>query len=107
MARSNIPLNDPSSKECGCALICTWVVRFGVPLDMTSDRGSQFTSALWTSVPKRLGIQLHRNNSYHPQSNGFVERFHHTRKMSIKAQLVDSNWTDVLLCKHTWDNTII
>ena len=29
------------------ALIHVWIARFGVPLDMTSDRGSQFTSALY------------------------------------------------------------
>ena len=59
-------------------------------LVLTSDRGSQFTSALWTSVSQSLGIQLHRTTSYHPQSNGLVERFHRTLKTSIK------NCTDVL-----------
>ena len=59
---------------------------------MTSDRGSQFTTALWTYVPQSLSIQLHRTTSYHSQSNRLVKRF----KMYIKAQLVDSNWTEVL-----------
>ena len=91
-----IPLKDTSTTECARALISTWISRFGVPLDMTSDRGPQFTSGLWTSVSQSLGIQLHRTTAYHPQSNGLVERFHRTLKSSIKASLVDSNWIDVL-----------
>ena len=79
-----IPLKDT---ECA---------RFGVPLDMTADRGSQFTSGIWTSVSQSLGIQVHRTTAYHPQSNDLVERIHRTLKSSIKALLVDSNWIDVL-----------
>ena len=63
---------------------------------MTSDRGPQFTSGIWTSVSQGLGIQLHRPTADHPQSNGLVEKFHRTLKSSIKAGLVDSNWIDVL-----------
>ena len=86
-----IPLRDSSYKQCIHALINTWFSRFDVPLNMTSDRGSQFTSALCTYVYQSLGIQLHRTTSYHPQSNGLVKRFHRTLKTYIKAQLVYSN----------------
>ena len=41
-----IPLRDISRATCARALIHVWIARFGAPLDMTSDRGSQFTSAL-------------------------------------------------------------
>lgn len=91
-----IPLNDISTTGCARALISIWISRFGIPLDMTSDRGSQFTSALWTAISKSLGIQLHRTTSYHPQSNGLVERFHRSLKTSLKARLHDSNWIDEL-----------
>ena len=40
----------------------------------------------------------HTAASHHPQSNGLVERIHRTLKTYIKAQLVNSNWTDVLPC---------
>ena len=42
-----IPLSNTSTTECARALIKHWISRFGTPLDMSSDRGSQFTSTLW------------------------------------------------------------
>ena len=65
------PLRDATTTECTRALISTWIARFRVPLDMTSDRGPQFTSAMWSTISSQLGIQLHRTTAYHPQANGF------------------------------------
>ncbi|KAI0241039.1 hypothetical protein LSAT2_002963, partial [Lamellibrachia satsuma] len=39
-----IPLVDAQTTTCARAFAAHWVARFGVPADMTSDRGSQFTS---------------------------------------------------------------
>ena len=50
-----------------------WVTRFGVPIEMNSDRERQFISPLWSEMARSLGTQLHRTTSYHPQSNGMVE----------------------------------
>ena len=63
-----IPLSDTTTTECARALISTWIARFGVPLDMTLDRGPQFTSAMWSTISSQLGIQLHRTTAYHPQA---------------------------------------
>ncbi len=35
---------------CVDAFISSWVARFGVPGTVTMDRGTQFTSALWSST---------------------------------------------------------
>ena len=91
-----IPLRDTTTTECARALISTWIARFGVPLDMTSDRGPQFTSAMWSTIASQLGIQLHRTTAYHPQANGLVERFHRTLNASLKARLSSPNWVDEL-----------
>ena len=73
-----------------------WVARFGVPLQMTSDRGRQFISSLCSKMARSLGTQLHRTTSYHPQANGMVERFHRSLKASLRARLHDGNWIDEL-----------
>ena len=91
-----IPLKETASSDCARALIANWIARFGVPSDITSDRGSQFTSGLWTEISQRLGMRLHRTTAYHPQSNGLVERFHRSMKSSLKARLTDANWLDQL-----------
>ena len=41
-----IPLKGTDTETCARAVVFHWIARFGVPLDMTSDRGSQFTSKL-------------------------------------------------------------
>jgi hypothetical protein len=34
-----------------------WICRFGVPAAITSDHGTQFTSAVWEALCTRLGIK--------------------------------------------------
>lgn len=91
-----IPIPDTSTATCARALIGHWVTRFGVPADMSSDRGSQFISELWANIAELLGIKLHHTTSYHPQANGLVERFHRQLKASLKARLTGPNWADEL-----------
>ena len=47
-----IPLPDAKTPTCTNALIQGWISRFGVPADITSDRGPQFTSSLWSNLNK-------------------------------------------------------
>ncbi|KAK3534296.1 hypothetical protein QTP86_012641 [Hemibagrus guttatus] len=47
---------------------------FGLPEDIVSDRGPQFTSRVWESLCARLGIGVSLSSGYHPQSNGQAER---------------------------------
>ena len=41
-----IPLSDASTALCAQALVNQWVARFGLPSEISSDRGSQFASKL-------------------------------------------------------------
>ena len=41
-----IPLKETTAVDCARAFASSWISRFGIPTDMTSDRGSQFTSNL-------------------------------------------------------------
>ena len=91
-----IPLNDTAAAVCAQALVSNWIARFGIPVDMSSDRGPQFTSQLWSSVAQLLGTQLHHTTAYHPQSNGLVERFHRHLKAALKARLTGPNWLNEL-----------
>ena len=91
-----IPLSDTSTLSCARALIMHWIARFGLPSHLTSDRGPQFTSDLWSSVAQLLGTQLHRTTAYHPQANGLVERFHRHMKAALRARLNGPDWVDEL-----------
>ena len=91
-----IPLSDTTSATCAQALIFHWIARFGLPLEISSDRGPQFTSQLWTSISRLLGTQLRHTTAYHPQSNGLVERFHRHLKSALRARLTGPTWTQEL-----------
>ena len=80
-----VPIADITVDTVARALIQTWVSRYGVPLNLTSDRGSQFESQLWSKLMTLLGVRRHRTSSYHPQANGIVERFHRQLKASLAA----------------------
>ncbi|KAJ8389881.1 hypothetical protein AAFF_G00113500 [Aldrovandia affinis] len=91
-----VPLSSTTSADLARAFIGTWVVRFGTPSDLSSDRGPQFTSELWSAVAEGLGVKLHRTTAYHPQANGLCERFHRSMKAALRASLKDGNWLDKL-----------
>ncbi len=67
------------------AALATWVAGFGRPTTVTSDKGTQFIFALWTSKCKRLGIQQVLTTSYHPQSNSMVKCVHRQGKDALWA----------------------
>ena len=91
-----IPLPDAKTATCVKALIRHWISRFGIPADITSDRGAQFTSSLWAELGSTLGIHMQQTTAYHPQANGGVERLHRQLKSSLKARTTDPYWMDHL-----------
>jgi hypothetical protein len=52
-----VPLQNIKASKCADAFIANWVVGFGVPATVTTDRGAQFTSTLWTAACTSLGIK--------------------------------------------------
>ena len=91
-----IPMEDATAESCARALLRHWISRFGVPDNLISDRGPQFTSSLWDLLNKLLGISASTTTAYHPQANGMVERFHRQLKASLKARLTSPRWMDEL-----------
>ena len=85
-------MSSISAESCVHAFISAWASRFGVPAVFMSDRGSQFMSSMWTGVCSVLGISASTTTSFHPQSNGMVERFHRSLKSSLRARLAGSDW---------------
>ena len=94
-----IPLQSISAQSCATALLRHWIARFGVPASIVTDRGRQFTSGLWGDVCRLLGISRSMTTSYHPQSNGMVERFHRTLKDRLISRATATgvnSWMDHL-----------
>ena len=81
-----------SAQACADAVIGGWIARFGVPTLITSDRGPQFTGAVWAVLCQKLGIQHNLTTAYHPQANGMVERFHRQLKEALRARNCGASW---------------
>ncbi|KAL0154822.1 hypothetical protein M9458_049085 [Cirrhinus mrigala] len=70
-----IPLKGlPTAIETALALFNHVFCVYGLPEDIVSDRGTQFTSQVWKAFCKQLDINVSLTSGYHPQSNGQVER---------------------------------
>ncbi|KAK3511603.1 hypothetical protein QTP70_011262 [Hemibagrus guttatus] len=70
-----IPLKGlPTAMETAQSLFHHVFRVYGIPEDIISDRGTQFTSQVWKAFCKQLDINVSLTSGYHPQSNGQVER---------------------------------
>jgi transposase InsO family protein len=80
------PLKAVAASNCAEDLVNGWVARYCVLACLTSDLDLQFASAVWVALMSCLGIKQVMTMSYHPQSNGVVERFHQRLKDALRAR---------------------
>ena len=85
-------MTEASSSACAQALLTSWISCFGVPDDITMDRGPSFISELWSSLARLMGTNLHSTTAYNPAANGMVERCHRSLKAALMARCSDENW---------------
>ena len=79
-----IPLTKLPSASDTAQLLVTHVVRLhGIPTDIVSDRGPQFTARFWRAFCTLLGTQVSLSLGFHPQSNGQTERANQSLETSV------------------------
>ena len=83
-----VPLKGIETERVAEALVEIFS-RVGLPKEILSDRGSQFTSDLMKEICRLLSIKQLITSPYHPQCNGLVERFNGTLKMMLKKMTVE------------------
>lgn len=91
------PLKNISAKYVANKLIHMFST-FGIPQEIQSDRGTNFTSDLFNQVLQELGITQTLSTAYHPQSQGALERHHQTLKAMIRKYCHEEgqDWDDGL-----------
>ena len=67
------PMKDIKADKAARLLLNEWVARFGCPVSVNSDQGSQFESELFKEMCKILETKKKGTSLYHPQSDGMVE----------------------------------
>ena len=78
-----IPLPGIEAERVAEALVDVFS-RVGVPREMLTDLGTQFTSELMHEVSRLLSIRQLTTTPYHPMCNGLVEKFNGTLKQMLK-----------------------
>ena len=63
--------------------------RVGIPDEMLTDCGSQFTAEVMKEVNRLLSLQQLTTTPYHPMCNGLVERFHATLKQMLRIMCAE------------------
>lgn len=90
-------LPDARAETVAGKLVDEFICRFGVPLEMHSDQGSNFESNLFKEMCHLLGINKTRTTPYDPKSDGMIERFNRTL-INIIAIMLDEDDK-----QKTWD----
>jgi len=90
-----IPLENQEAETIAKAFYNGWIIRFGVPLRITTDQGRQFESQLFKQLTMLTGSKHIHTTAYHPQANGIVERFHRQLKAALRCY-ENNRWTETL-----------
>ena len=70
-----IPLTKlPSALETANLLVLHVFRLHGIPVDIVSDRGPQFSARTWKAFCQAIGASASLSSGYHPQTNGQTER---------------------------------
>ncbi|KAL0161744.1 hypothetical protein M9458_045469, partial [Cirrhinus mrigala] len=105
-----IPLMKlPSALETA-EVLCNQVFRlYGLPDDIVSDRGPQFTSRLWSSFFRLLNVNISLTSGYHPQSNGQSERLNQEiiRFLRSYCHKNQADWSRYLMWAEYAQNSLV
>ncbi len=80
-----IPLPSQTAEVTARAAVDPFFSRFGLPLQIHTDRGSNFESKLFSSICELLQIHKSRTTPYRPSANGQVERFNRTLMDAVRC----------------------
>ncbi len=88
------PTSDQTALTIATLLVEKIISRHGVPAELLSDRGAAFLSHLLKEVCGLMGIHRLNTTSYHPQTDGLVERFNRTLTdmLAKKAEKSGQDW---------------
>ena len=80
-----IPLPKlPSAKETAQLMVQHVCRIHGLPVEIVSDRGPQFSSKFWKVFCTLIGSSASLSSGFHPQSNGESERANQDMEMALR-----------------------
>jgi transposase InsO family protein len=90
------PTTNQTAKTTARVLFEKFVVHYGFPERIHSDRGANFMSNLISELCHLGGVNQSRTTPYHAMGNGMVERFNQTllKMLGTLEEDKKSNWKD-------------
>ena len=99
----------PSAEETAMTVIKEVIRLHGLPSEIITDRGTQFTARLWRRLMELLGIKPLLSSAYHPQTNGQTERTNQTLQQYLRCftTFQQDDWVSLLpLAEFTFNNSV-
>ncbi|CAF1164741.1 unnamed protein product [Rotaria magnacalcarata] len=88
-----IPLPEQTAKITAETLYEYYITIYGVPSRILSDQGTHFNNKLIAAFTSILGCHHIKSTTYHPQTNGAIERFNSTFERQL-AKLTNKRIND-------------
>ncbi|KZS04720.1 Uncharacterized protein APZ42_032276 [Daphnia magna] len=94
----NIALPDQTALTRSQALIDKVILYHGPSKAIVTDRGSNFTSELFSSLCKKLQIKQLKTTAHHPKTNGFTDIINKTVKEMLRKYMDQGfpKWEEML-----------
>ena len=103
-----IPTTDTATAvDVADAFVSHIFAKHGIPLHVSSDRGSEFMSHFFRSLGSLLRMRLHFTSGHRPSANGQVERINSTLEqyLRIYCNYEQNNWSKLLpLAEFAYNN---
>ena len=84
-----VPMKGISAAEVARHFVNSWVFNYGPPTELVADNGGCFTSKFFIDVCRIMSIKNNFTTTYHPQSNGQVERYNRTILAALRTYVAD------------------
>uniref|UniRef100_A0A3B1IV37 Gypsy retrotransposon integrase-like protein 1 n=1 Tax=Astyanax mexicanus TaxID=7994 RepID=A0A3B1IV37_ASTMX len=98
----------PTALQTAQAIYTHIFRHYGVPEDILSDRGPQFTSRVWKSFFEHLGVHVSLTSGFHPTSNGQCERVNQELGKFLRLYCFKhaSEWSQYLIWAEIAQNSL-
>ena len=89
-----IPIPNKEASTCARYLVDRYITLFGCPIQIHSDRGTEFTNKIWHELMDRLRIKKSETTAADNQHSNIVERWHRTMNQLMRTFIdrEDSEW---------------
>lgn len=100
-----VPMKSLTAHETTSCFVEHYVLKYGLPRTIHTDRGTQFTSELFKQLCDIFGIQNTTTIGFNPTGNSYLERSHGTIKSFLRSMKGD--WVKLLPVKTFFYNVTV